>query len=390
VELKMAIPKISRANVLAALNRIDREGTPRSRKSTGYDLEHAGRRYSPKYVVCLAVEDATNHVFATQNFGGGAETNTVLRNLGFTIVPISNNAADVQGKVESNKLAPRLIGVPKTVQEHNLVLRGKQDIELRHYILQSPKHKQRWVAFAPSRIKEYRERGGEFCIVIVGDPASERDFYAIPYTAIAPLLVSDNLYKSQQRWQLHLQGDSDIFVFELDPADLRARPTFDASPFYGNLAVLGLDDAEIETISIAKGQPVDQGRARDSKLKVAIERHAMSWAIERYAGAIDTSKSEPYDLLWNDEGQEVRVEVKGTTSLGQAVFLTQNEVLNARGSGWRTDLVIVSRIKVEFVDGVWRASGGSGRQIFGWVPQDAELEPLQYRHLVPPGQEGSG
>jgi hypothetical protein len=109
----------------------------------------------------------------------------------------------------------------------------------------------------------------------------------------------------------------------------------------------------------------------------------MAWALARYPGATDTSGFESYDLLWRDGGVEVRVEVKGTTSAGGAVLLTRNEVLNARGTDWRTDLVIVSKIKVEFANGQWRTTGGSGRQIIGWVPQDAELEPLQYRHVAP-------
>ncbi len=47
----MAIPKISRDDVRSALNRIDRDGVPRRRRSTRYYLVDNGSQYPPKYAV---------------------------------------------------------------------------------------------------------------------------------------------------------------------------------------------------------------------------------------------------------------------------------------------------------------------------------------------------
>jgi len=90
----MGIPEISRTNVLASIERIQREGVPASRRSTRYYLVHEGRRYPPKYVVSLAVYDATGKELDPQEFSGGTETNSFLRGLGFSVVAFSAEAVD--------------------------------------------------------------------------------------------------------------------------------------------------------------------------------------------------------------------------------------------------------------------------------------------------------
>lgn len=92
----MAIPEISRANVLSAMEHIQREGVPSSRRSTRYSIVHKGRRYPPKYVISLAVKDTTGQALDPQEFGGGVETNSLLRRLGFSIVAFSGGAADTE------------------------------------------------------------------------------------------------------------------------------------------------------------------------------------------------------------------------------------------------------------------------------------------------------
>jgi hypothetical protein len=69
----MAVPYISRDNVLAAIERIQREGVPRSRCSTRYHLVHEGKSFPPKYVVSLAVEDATGRELDPREFSGGVK-----------------------------------------------------------------------------------------------------------------------------------------------------------------------------------------------------------------------------------------------------------------------------------------------------------------------------
>ena len=90
----MAIPEISRINVLAAIEHIKKEGVPSSRQSTRYFLVHDDRRYPPKYVVSQAVKDATGRALDPQEFSGGFETNSLLRQMGFSVFAFSKDAVD--------------------------------------------------------------------------------------------------------------------------------------------------------------------------------------------------------------------------------------------------------------------------------------------------------
>ena len=87
-----AIPRLTRSNVLAAIGRIDREGVPPRRKATKYALVHQHRWYPPKYVMSLAVEDATGSPLPPQEFFGGGETNSVLSALGFQVITTIRDA----------------------------------------------------------------------------------------------------------------------------------------------------------------------------------------------------------------------------------------------------------------------------------------------------------
>jgi hypothetical protein len=103
----MSIPEISRTNVLAAIERVQGEGVPRTRQSTRYYLVHEGQRFPPKYTVSLAVQDATGQELDPQEFSGGVETNSLLRRLGFSVVAFSRNAAD-KADTPRQRATPRL------------------------------------------------------------------------------------------------------------------------------------------------------------------------------------------------------------------------------------------------------------------------------------------
>lgn len=79
---------IDKSDVLAAIRRIDAEGVPAPRKSKVYNLLFNGRSYPPKYVLSLANESANGKELPWRRFRGGAETNTFLHALGFTIVAV--------------------------------------------------------------------------------------------------------------------------------------------------------------------------------------------------------------------------------------------------------------------------------------------------------------
>jgi hypothetical protein len=125
----------------------------------------------------------------------------------------------------------------------------------RHYVLHSARHPRRWVAFSPNKVNQYQENfGDDFCLVITGDPSEPNDFYALPWKMLKSYFVRDNLYPGPQkngkvslRWQIHLEGPPHHFQMELAPTDIRERPRFDATPWYGNSELLNiLKDAKLE------------------------------------------------------------------------------------------------------------------------------------------------
>ena len=125
-----------------------------------------------------------------------------------------------------------------------------------------------------------------------------------------------------------------------------------------------------------------QGYARDQAAKVATELHAMKTAINFYEGlgyeVVDTSSNESFDLLCAKGGEVLKVEVKGTASLGKQVLVTANEVKEARMSGVKTDLFILHSINI--VDS--KASGGIINRIQNWNPSDESLVPTMFKHSI--------
>jgi 5-methylcytosine-specific restriction enzyme A len=87
VHKNMAIPKtITRDHVLQAMQRLLSEGIPDNAESTKFDLiDPSGQRLPPKAVIEIAAELATGKSFPRTRFFGGADTNELLRDLGFEV-----------------------------------------------------------------------------------------------------------------------------------------------------------------------------------------------------------------------------------------------------------------------------------------------------------------
>jgi len=134
--------------------------------------------------------------------------------------------------------------------------------------------------------------------------------------------------------------------------------------------------------AVKKSSSGGQGYARDQAAKVATELHAMRAAIDFYENlgyeVVDTSSNESFDLLCAKSSEVLKVEVKGTASLGKQVLVTANEVKEARMSGVITDLFIVHSIKV--VES--KATGGIINRIECWNPSDDSLVPTMFKHSV--------
>lgn len=83
--------------------------------------------------------------------------------------------------------------------------------------------------------------------------------------------------------------------------------------------------------------PGGQGFQASAALRWAVKRHAMAVAMAHYEGqgwrVSDVSATQPCDLYWlrgmgagEGDREELRVEVKGTTTVGGQVLLTRGEV----------------------------------------------------------------
>jgi len=76
---------VSREHVLAAMERIDRDGVPPGRGGWKFEVWHAGRVYPPKLLISLACEAAFGRALPSGAFSGGTETNSFLQRLRFTV-----------------------------------------------------------------------------------------------------------------------------------------------------------------------------------------------------------------------------------------------------------------------------------------------------------------
>jgi hypothetical protein len=143
-------------------------------------------------------------------------------------------------------------------------------------------------------------------------------------------------------------------------------------------------DEELASVTSGRG---GQGFIKDPALRKAIEDRAMEVALEhyraRFSSVENTSKSKPYDLRAADDGLELRVEVKGSTGTGADIRLTMGEVANARGDGWRTDLFVVTNIRVTPSPDGPQAHGGDVRVFEDWTPLDEHLKATVFRYRVP-------
>ena len=125
------------------------------------------------------------------------------------------------------------------------------------------------------------------------------------------------------------------------------------------------------------------GFQADAELRFAIEKHAMNIATKHYQEAgwnvIDVSKEASFDLFCtNPSGEEVRVEVKGTTLDGSHVLLTANEVEHARTFYPSVALAIVAGIGTINSEESRIAYGGHLIIIEPWDINVGNLKPLTY------------
>jgi hypothetical protein len=129
---------------------------------------------------------------------------------------------------------------------------------------------------------------------------------------------------------------------------------------------------------------ITHGYQTNPAVRRAVERYAMGRAMAHYATLgwqiTDVSATQPYDLFClRQRGEELHVEVKGTTSDGSQIVLTRNETTHAKKQYPRVALFILANIQVETQDAApYEVSGGQAIIHEPWRISDGNLTPLTY------------
>lgn len=138
-----------------------------------------------------------------------------------------------------------------------------------------------------------------------------------------------------------------------------------------------------------------QGFSSDPELTRCIERRGMVVAesVLRRRGFEfrDVHATHSCEYIASKNGEEVVVEVKGTTGGFGSIIMTQNEVELHQRSYPLNMLIVVYGIEIERIDGNPSARGGVARVMFPWSIDDARLRPinLTYRLLSDEGEDVS-
>jgi Domain of unknown function (DUF3883) len=153
----------------------------------------------------------------------------------------------------------------------------------------------------------------------------------------------------------------------------------------GNLLTEPEADAEGEiaaAIEAALARSQGQGFARTPQERTAIEDHAMAAAMQYFKAerfvVEDVHLKRPYDLLCRRNEIELHVEVKGTTTNGDKVILTNNEVKHACDPGSTCVLFVLHSIILQGL----RATGGKLVLLAPWELQQANLTPVCYTYRL--------
>lgn len=157
---------------------------------------------------------------------------------------------------------------------------------------------------------------------------------------------------------------------------------------YDGPNLLLTDDAALEEHVVAITEQLgagQQGFVTDAAMRRAIEDYAMEAATEYYEqqGFHVEPKGKPYDLKCDRKGETIYVEVKGTTGLGNKVFLTSNEVEFAEQHQKTMALFVLHSIEITGTSKDYRPCVGIRRVIFPWNPKALSLKPISYQVTLP-------
>jgi Domain of unknown function (DUF3883) len=179
-------------------------------------------------------------------------------------------------------------------------------------------------------------------------------------------LTAKGAAKKQASW---IQDALD-FVDDYQASDILAKPEADAEQ----------ESAAAAEKALARSK--GQGFARTPQERRALEHHAMKVATKYFTDkgfhVKDVSTRRPYDLLCTRDTKEIHVEVKGTTTDGDAIVLTNNEVKHACDPSNSCVLFVLHSIRLKGK----KASHGKQLVVDPWRLQQACLTPVSYTYRI--------
>jgi hypothetical protein len=206
------------------------------------------------------------------------------------------------------------------------------------------------------------------CVLL---PRENRDF-PIPSggEALGTANVCYPLYPNGESKNFEWMQNAKYFIDNYQGGDLLTEPEADA------------EGETTATIEAALACSQGQGFARTPQERTAIEDHAMAAATQYFQAkrfvVKDVHLSRPYDLLCRRNEIELHVEVKGTTTDGDKVLLTNNEVKHACDPGSSCVLFVLHSIILQGQ----RATGGKLLLLDPWQLQQAHLTPVCYTYRL--------
>lgn len=387
----MSLSKLtSRDAILAAIAEYDSIGREEFLarhgfgEATRYLLEHNGRLYDSKAIAGVAhgIENPDLGPLRSEAFSGGASTvKPALEALGFRVIDTANARTPKHWALCANPKRYRVRDAIAHV-EIDLWLAEHGDLRARDTVaiwqtLDGDGHRG-IVGFGevladPSTI---RDTDNPYWVV-AGEGDVARPRVPIRYTRIPqPLWLDDT--------------SSGLFISTLSVARARGGSIFELTgtewarlrELAGSLATTDEAVAEVESEIRRPGRTGSgQGFGLSVPKRQALERYAVNMARAyfgtRWQEVVDVSARCSYDLLCRSGVEELRVEVKGTTTSGDQIVLTRREVAEAESPGYV--LFVVSEVVIEEVAGVIRASGGRARMIDAWSREHHTLEPIAFR-----------
>jgi hypothetical protein len=177
----------------------------------------------------------------------------------------------------------------------------------------------------------------------------------------------------------HLYGDLERFAGLL-------RRIYDAHNLGQAPSTLPPEIIAVVRTAAGKSSGGGQGYGLTAAERKAVEIQAMSVAKQHLKGlgwsVQDVSADRPYDFLCRRKGEELIVEVKGTTGGGEKILITHGEVVAQRNHYPNNALIVVHSIKLEKGLSEPQVSGGTLLLICPWQLEDTALTPLAYAYNV--------